>query len=381
MERTKVKAEGNIFLVEALNEPDGKILSNDLLSKNTQTNFDNNDIAKSTNDLVFRRAISNAFPGNFINNQFLAQYLNVFYTAPADIKNNNIIGSINGVYGDTTNVKYNNFWKTQNYPKDSTNISVDPMFVNDTSDYHLQKFSLLIDAGDPNILDKDSSRSDIGIYGGPYGESYKYQDLPPRIPVNFTAEVDSPSINLNWNKNTESDFRFYRLYRDTVAGFPISSSNLAVELQDTFYIQQMPLWNKNYYYKVTSVDNQANESEPSTEVFVNITSIDEYPTTISDYALYQNYPNPFNPTTKIGYRLKKRGYIKIYVYDITGSTIAVLVNEEKEAGYYEAEFSTNNLLHTTDNLASGIYLYKIDITDSEKRISVFTEMRKMLLIK
>ncbi len=46
------------------------------------------------------------------------------------------------------------------------------MFVNeDSMDFHLQMFSPLIDAGDPNILDLDGSRSDIGLFGGPYGEN------------------------------------------------------------------------------------------------------------------------------------------------------------------------------------------------------------------
>ena len=53
--------------------------------------------------------------------------------------------------------------------------------------FHLQMFSPLIDRGDPAIIDKDGSRSDIGLYGGPLGEFYKYQDLPPRVPVNLSA--------------------------------------------------------------------------------------------------------------------------------------------------------------------------------------------------
>ena len=47
------------------------------------------------------------------------------------------------------------------------------MFVNpDSMDFELQMYSPLIDAGDPNILDKDGSRSDIGLFGGPLGEKY-----------------------------------------------------------------------------------------------------------------------------------------------------------------------------------------------------------------
>ena len=45
------------------------------------------------------------------------------------------------------------------------NIGVDPLFEG-PFDFHLKDGSPAIDAGDPTILDPDSSRSDIGIYGG-----------------------------------------------------------------------------------------------------------------------------------------------------------------------------------------------------------------------
>ncbi len=77
-------------------------------------------------------------------------------------------------------------------------------------------FSPLIDAGDPTILDRDGSRSDIGLYGGPYGWTYTYNDLAPRPPHNVTAVIEEGFVKLTWNKNTEADFSHYRIYRDTV---------------------------------------------------------------------------------------------------------------------------------------------------------------------
>ena len=115
---------------------------------------------------------------------------------------------------------------------DSTNISLNPMFAKpDSLDFHLQNYSPLIDAGDPSILDKDSTRSDIGVYGGPFGESYKYQDLPPRSPVNLSAIVDSIYILLKWNKNTEADFSHYNLYRDTTENFIVIPQRLLPQLR------------------------------------------------------------------------------------------------------------------------------------------------------
>ena len=259
------------------------------------------------------------------------------------------------------------------------------MFVNaDSLDFHLQKYSPLIDAGDPNIIDKDGSRSDIGIYGGPYGENYKYLDLAPQAPINLTAVVDTNYITLNWNKNSEADTSFYNVYRDTVVNFQIDSTKLISSPTDTFFVQINPHNVTKYVYKITCVDKQGNESEPSEEKVVNITGIEHYPQLISDYQLYQNYPNPFNPSTKIGYRLKERGYVKLYVYDIKGELVSVLVNQNQEVGFYEVDFSSvGNGLPTVpnnSNLASGIYIYQLMVR-SENNIPVFTDMKKMIFLK
>ncbi len=60
---------------------------------------------------------------------------------------------------------------------------------------------------------------------------------------------------------------------------------------------------------------------------------------VKDFTLSQNYPNPFNPTTKIQYELNKRQYITIKVFDLLGREVATLINEEKQPGVYEVEFT------------------------------------------
>jgi hypothetical protein len=303
-------------------------------------------------------------------------------------KNNIIMRSSGGrglgVHTNSLTPNYNLYWRLQyryyGYVNPGDNeITADPMLVKDTIpdsgfnfDYHFQAFSPGIDAGDPGILDVDGTRSDMGPYGGPMGEKYTYQDLAPRTPVNLSAEVDSLEITLTWNKNTEADFSYYRIYRDTVPGFTIDSTKLISSEPDSFYIQIIPSWIKRLVYKITAVDSQGNVSGPSEEVIVNITSVEEFPIKITDYKLYQNYPNPFNPSTKIGYRLKERGYVKLMVYDIKGELIDVLVNEVKEAGYYEVEF--------TANVSSGLYFYRIEIV-GEGKIPRFSDMKKMILVK
>jgi hypothetical protein len=245
-------------------------------------------------------------------------------------------------------------------------------------------FSPLIDTGDPNILDKDSTRSDIGLYGGPYGESYIYVDLPPRPPVNFTAEVDSGSsfVILTWNKNSEADTDYYNVYRDSVINFPIDPSKLISSQTDTLLLDQIPTGYRRVVYKITVVDQQGNESLPSEEQVINIVGIGREPEVVKNYILYQNYPNPFNPSTKIGYKLRERGYVKLYVYDIKGELVSVLVNQIQEAGYYEVKFDTGSPIQDTGirDLASGIYIYQILVT-GENNIPVFNDIKKMVYIK
>jgi hypothetical protein len=242
-------------------------------------------------------------------------------------------------------------------------------------------FSPLIDRGDPNILDKDGTRSDIGLYGGPYGESYKYPDLPPRIPVNLSATIDSIYILLKWNKNTEADFSHYNLFRDTTENFTVDSTTFVASIPDTFYQQIIPQGIDNLYYKLTAVDNQGNQSDPSEELHVFLTGIiNNEQFTINNYKLFQNYPNPFNPTTKIGYRLKERGYVKLYVYDIKGELVETLVNKYQEGGYYEVEFTGRNLINQIPDLASGIYIYQLMVSN-ENNVPVFSDIKKMVYLK
>jgi len=77
------------------------------------------------------------------------------------------------------------------------NIFTEPMFVGE-NDYHLQAFSPCIDAGDPDIFDLDSTRSDIGVYSGPFGEVCEYQDLPPGIPDSLYGSIVNDTIAIQW---------------------------------------------------------------------------------------------------------------------------------------------------------------------------------------
>jgi photosystem II stability/assembly factor-like uncharacterized protein len=98
-----------------------------------------------------------------------------------------------------------------------------------------------------------------------------------------------------------------------------------------------------------------------------ITSLEEPKEIFNYYILAQNYPNPFNPSTTINYSIKDAGLVSLKVFDILGREVAVLVNDNKEAGYHSVEFNASNL-------PSGIFIYTLQVNG-------YTNSKKMLLLK
>ena len=94
-----------------------------------------------------------------------------------------------------------------------------------------------------------------------------------------------------------------------------------------------------------------------------------------EYRLEQNYPNPFNPTTKIRYELPRHTIVSLTVYDVLGREVAVLVDEEKQAGRYVVDWQPTNI-------SSGVYLYRLQAGDPSLRSGQwFVETKKLVLVK
>ena len=85
------------------------------------------------------------------------------------------------------------------------------------------------------------------------------------------------------------------------------------------------------------------------------------------FIITQNYPNPFNPSTTIKYSIPEKSVVTLKVYDILGSEIETLINEEKPIGTYE-------LTWNADNLPSGVYFYQLQAGN-------YVKTKKMILMK
>ena len=91
-----------------------------------------------------------------------------------------------------------------------------------------------------------------------------------------------------------------------------------------------------------------------------------------EYSLHHNYPNPFNPSTTIMYDLPEAGYTRLMIYDLLGREVAVLVNKNMDAGYYNARWNGRN--QYGQSVGAGMYFYQIQSNG-------FIRTHKMLLVK
>ncbi len=98
-----------------------------------------------------------------------------------------------------------------------------------------------------------------------------------------------------------------------------------------------------------------------------LTNIESEKVIQQSFNLHQNYPNPFNPSTVIEYELRTASFVKLSVFDILGREIKVLVDGDKPAGSYKAEFNAGNL-------SSGVYFYQLSAKD-------FIQTKKFILVR
>ncbi len=87
---------------------------------------------------------------------------------------------------------------------------------------------------------------------------------PPAAPSNLTATPGDTVVNLNWVDNSEPDLDGYNVYRSLASGGPYSPLT-AWPIWSSDYVDTGLTNGTTYYYVVTSVDLDGNESADSVE--------------------------------------------------------------------------------------------------------------------
>ena len=200
-------------------------------------------------------------------------------------------------------------------------------------------------------------------------------------PGAFEEFVEVPGVFATFAKNTEDNV--------VEIAIPRAGINAGTDVRPWLYVVGDEIWDNEEY-----VPNPVREGWGGADGefyainynFMNgptvhrigdnaVTSVEDYynPAKVDGFGLVSNFPNPFNPTTTIEFNLQESGLVKVEVYDILGSKVATLIdNQDLSAGQKRLVWNGKN-----DNgvqMVSGAYIYKIT---SGK----FSVSKKMMLLK
>ncbi|OGU77802.1 MAG: hypothetical protein A2V93_07870 [Ignavibacteria bacterium RBG_16_34_14] len=197
-----------------------------------------------------------------------------------------------------------------------------------------------------------------------------FQPVPVEL-IAFNAAASENSVDLNWITASEINNNGFEIERQRQAGSKqyavgnqwekigfVKGSGTSTEAHNYIFKDDNPLFGISWY-RLKQID-----LDGSSEYYGPI-KVDN--TTLISFKLWQNYPNPFNPTTNIKFVNQKPSFVTLKVFDVLGNEVAVLLNEEKEPGFYSIEFNASNL-------ASGTYIYRLQAGEN-------VMVKKMLLMK
>ena len=217
--------------------------------------------------------------------------------------------------------------------------------------------------------DLDNSLGENWAASLDHGTPGKVNDTYTAVPVelvSFIAGIEKKDVVIRWTTASETNNRGFFIERNITGiwesvhftpGRGTTISNSSYE-----FIDKLPAEIENYSlkYRLRQVDFDGSFSYSGVvEIELNLVP--------GKFQLAQNFPNPFNPSTSIHYTVGNRQFLTLKVFDLLGREIQTLVNEEKPAGVYEAEFDASNL-------PSGVYFYQL-------KAGSFVTTKKMILMK
>jgi hypothetical protein len=206
------------------------------------------------------------------------------------------------------------------------------------------------------------------FYDSPPDSGYSVDNLAPGIPLGILAGYQAEGVVLDWEDAPETDFRYYRIYRDTEPGFEPSPANLVIEVATSAWSDPTAdPW--DYHYKITVLDFAGNESEAGSPE--NVSVVPDV-AAASRTALMGAVPNPFNPSTKLSFKIAAAGHVRLKVYDTAGRMVVTLLDEHRDAGNHDEIWDGRD--NTGRMSSAGVYLYRLETNHH-------VETKRMTLVK
>ena len=197
-----------------------------------------------------------------------AQWTHVAVTLQDDVATLYVDSSPVGSNSAVT-IDPNDFSPANNYIGDSQ-WSSDPLFNGRIDDFRIYNYALTA----PAIAALASGTPDTD---------------PPSAPTGLIATVGDGEVILNWDDNTESDLMRYDIYRTTTSGSGYEVVHRGTPTSD--YVDTTATGGTEFYYVVTAVDINNNESAGSNEALAIRLMHDYEPDGDVDLADYNQFIN------------------------------------------------------------------------------------------
>jgi hypothetical protein len=220
-------------------------------------------------------------------------------------------------------------------------------------------------------------------------------DALPAELSSFSAECRTNSVELKWTTVTELNNYGFEIEQSAVS----NSSHLTL-VEAGKSLAKSLLLNAHSWKKIAFVNGHGNSNSLKNYSFTDLSPIfgkvqyrlkqidfdgkfkfskivEIQVPKPSNFLLKQNYPNPFNPETTIEYSIpvvdanfaSTNRHVTLKVYDLLGREVATLVDDYKQAGSYNYQFSIRN-----SKLVSGVYFYRL-------QSSTYSETKKLIIMK
>jgi hypothetical protein len=177
--------------------------------------------------------------------------------------------------------------------------------------------------------------------------------LPIQLASFKATMLNGEGVALTWTTASEINNFGFEAQRSfdgktfvSIAGSFVPGNGTTNQCHTYSYVDANPAGSVSYRLKQIDRDGTIHYSEP----IQTTTTTDVKELTPTVFGLQQNYPNPFNPSTRISFSVAEEGPISLRVYDVLGSEVALLVNENRQPGRYTEQFNGSRL-------ASGVYMY------------------------
>lgn len=181
---------------------------------------------------------------------------------------------------------------------------------------------------------------------------YSIDNLSPALPAAFSAVRAGGATHLHWLRNSESDFRDFRLHRGSSASFVPSDLNLVAASADTGFVDAAAT---GFYYKLAATDVHGNSSG-----YVLVTpaqTLDVSMGGAANLAFAAIAPNPAHGHATLSFTLPAEAPVRLAVYDAQGRLVRTLVDATLPAGPRELAWELRD--DAGRALAPGLYLARL----------------------